>query len=79
MDLATAVFRIAARRAAKLEADGLRVPLEDDALEKLKKDHPEFFVAGSVQTASNQLGKPFPVRSNDRSCEGSDLIAESLD
>ena len=37
MDLETAVFRIAARQAAKLEAQGLRVPLEPDALKNSRK------------------------------------------
>ena len=77
MDLETAVFRIAARQAAKLEADGLRVPLEPDALKELKKDHPEFFVSGTVQATGHQLAKPFPIRSNDRSGKRSDLIAEA--
>ena len=66
MDLETAVFRIAARQAAKLEADGLGVPLEPDALKELKKDHPEFFVSGTVQATGHKLAKPFPVRTNDR-------------
>ena len=58
MDLSTAIFRIAARRAAQMERDGLRVPLEADALEELKKDHPEFFVSGAVQATGNQLDNP---------------------
>ena len=77
MDLETAVFRIAARQAAKLEREGVRIPLEHDALEKLKKDHSEFFVSGTVQTTGHQLAKPFPIRSNDRSGKRSDLIAEA--
>ena len=77
MDLETAVFRIAARQAAKLEANGSWVPLEPDALKELKENHPEFFVSGTVQAASNQLGKPFPVRANDRSGKSSDLISEA--
>ena len=79
MDLETAVFRIAARQAAKLEAQGIRVPLEPDALKELKKDHAEFFVSGSIKAASNQLSKPFPVRANDRSRQSGDLITERVD
>ena len=77
MDLETAVFRIAARQAAKLEAQGIRVPLEPDALKKLKEEHPQLFVTGTVKAASNQLSKPYPVRTNDRGGKGSNLITEA--
>ena len=62
MDLATAIFRIAARRAAQMERDGLRVPLEADALEELKKDHPEFFVTSFVEASSDKINQSSPVR-----------------
>ena len=77
MDLETAVFRIAARQAAKLETDGLGIPLEPNALKELKEHCPEFFVTGTVKATSNQLSKPFPVRTNDRGSKGSNLITEA--
>ena len=79
MDLSTAIFRIAARRAAQLEANGLRVPLEADALEELKKDHPEFFVTGLVKTIGNQVNQSNPVRPHRGVGQRSDLAAEGLD
>ena len=77
MDLETVVFRLAARQAAKLEAQGLRVPLKPDALKELKANHAEFFVSGAIQATGHQLGKPFPVRANGRGGKSSDLIAEA--
>ena len=78
MDLSTAIFRIAARRAAKLEADGLR-PLEADALEELKKDHPEFFVTRLVEPVSNKVNQSNPVRPDRGVGQRSHLTTESLD
>lgn len=79
MDLSTAIFRIAARRAAQLEANGLRVPLEADALKELKKDHPEFFVTGLVKTSSDKINQTSPVRTYRGVSQRCNLTAERLD
>ena len=77
MDLETAVFRIAARQAAKLESQGLRVSLEPDALKELKKNHAEFFVSGAVQ-ATGTTRKPSQSGPG-RGSKSSDLISRLID
>lgn len=79
MDLETAVFRIAARQAAKLEANGIRVPLEPDALKKLKEQNPQLFVSGTVEATGNQFRQSLPVRPGHRSRQSGDLITERVD
>ena len=68
MDLSTAVFRIAAREAAKREREGLRITEKPNPslLEKLKEECPQLFVSGAVQATGHKFAKPFPVRTNRR-------------
>ena len=60
MDLETALFRIGARRAAKLEAQGLDSP-GNDAIKELKKITLSSSSVASSNPSANQLRKPFPV------------------
>ena len=64
MDPFTAIFRIAARQAAKPELDGARIPLEDDAIKEPQENYAEFFVAGacpSLQPPARQAFSSGPT------------------
>ena len=79
MDLETAILNIAARRAAQLEREGLRIPLENDALQVLKEQRPQFFVGGVVQTPLDQLAKSRPVWPGNRHGKQGKLVSEVVD
>ena len=70
---------VAEHYAAQLEANGLRVPLEADALKELKKDHPEFFVTGLVKTIGDKVNQSNPVRPHRGVSQRSQLTAEGFD
>ena len=76
MTLQDALMSIAARRAAQLQNNGLRVPLVPDALDKLKQDRPEFFISGIRQPIPDQLSQSRPIRTNNRLLQGDQLLAE---